>query len=135
MPAPNNGLYVATSPDGKIYHVSADGTARTFFDPEDKYIWALALDRTGNLFAATGDKGVIYKITPDGKGTRFYKTSSTNVVSLAFSPSGISSPEPSRPDASSGSTPPARRSCSSTRRSRRSTRCGWPTTGRCMRRR
>ena len=86
--APNNGLYVATSPDGKIYHVSADGTSRTFFDPEDKYIWALALDRTGNLFAATGDKGVIYKITPDGNGTRFYKTSSTNVVSLAFSSSG-----------------------------------------------
>ena len=62
--------------------------SRTFFDPEDKYIWALALDRAGNLFAATGDKGVIYKITPDGKGTRFYKTSSTNVVSLAFAPSG-----------------------------------------------
>ncbi len=88
VPAPGNGLYVATSPDGKIYQVSADGTARTFFDPEDKYIWALALDRAGNLFAATGDKGVIYKITPDGKGTRFYKTSSTNVVSLAFSPVG-----------------------------------------------
>src|SRR5262245_44517903 len=44
--APAGALYVATSPDGKIYHVAADGTARTFFDPEDKYIWALALDRS-----------------------------------------------------------------------------------------
>ena len=39
-----------------------------FFDPDDKYIWALAVDKAGNVFAATGDKGVIYKITPDGKG-------------------------------------------------------------------
>ena len=85
---PDGGLYVATSPDGKIYQVAADGTSQTFFDPEDKYIWALAVDRAGNVFAATGDKGVIYKITPDGKGTRFYKTSATNVVSLAFTPTG-----------------------------------------------
>ena len=112
MPAPSSGLYVATSPDGKIYQVAADGTSRTFFDPDDKYIWALALDRAGNLFAATGDKGVIYKITPDGKGTRFYKTNSTNVVSLAFSTRAICSPAPSPLDASSGSTPSARRSCS-----------------------
>ena len=61
-------------PDGKIYQVAADGTSKTFFDPEDKYIWALAVDASGNVFAATGDKGVIYKITPDGKGARFYKT-------------------------------------------------------------
>ncbi len=70
-PAPDGGLYVATSPDGKIYQVAADGTSKTFFDPDDKYIWALAVDRTGNVFAATGDKGVIYKITPDGTGSRF----------------------------------------------------------------
>ena len=81
-------LYVATSPDGKIYHVAADGTSKVFFDPDDKYIWALAVDKSGNVFAATGDKGVIYKITPGGNGTVFYKTNTTNVVSLAFAPSG-----------------------------------------------
>jgi hypothetical protein len=87
-PAPNGGLFVGTSPDGKIYKVEADGSSKTFFDPDDKYIWALAVDRTGNVFAATGDKGVIYKITPDGNGTRFYKTNAGNVVSLAFTKSG-----------------------------------------------
>ena len=40
----------------------------TFFDPDDKYIWALAVDRQGNVFAGTGDKGIVYQITPDGKG-------------------------------------------------------------------
>ncbi len=87
-PAPDGGLYVGTSPDGRIYHVAGNGTSRTFFDPDDKYIWSLATDRAGNLFAATGDKGVIYKITPDGKGAPFYRTNTTNVVSLAFSRSG-----------------------------------------------
>ena len=55
-PAPNGGLYVGTSPDGKIYQVSTAGTSTIFYDPEDKYIWALAVDRGGNVFAATGDK-------------------------------------------------------------------------------
>ena len=46
-PAPNGGLYVGTSPDGRIYKVDRNGTATTFFDPEDKYIWALAVDAQG----------------------------------------------------------------------------------------
>lgn len=87
-PAPKGGLYVATSPDGKIYAVEADGSSRTLFDPEEKYIWALALDRQGNLFAGTGDKGVIYRISPEGKGEKFYTTSATNVVSLAVAAGG-----------------------------------------------
>ena len=79
---------MATSPDGKIYRVTLDGSSTIFFDPDDKYIWALAVDRAGNVFAATGDKGVIYKITPAGAGTLFYKTNTTNVVALAIAPSG-----------------------------------------------
>jgi hypothetical protein len=87
-PAPNGGLYVATSPDGKIYQVAADGTSKIFFDPDDKYIWALAAAPDGALFAATGEKGNIYRITPDGKGSLFYKTNTTNVVALAIDKSG-----------------------------------------------
>src|SRR5216684_9312590 len=30
----------------------------TFFEPGEKYIWALAVDARGNLYAATGEKGV-----------------------------------------------------------------------------
>jgi hypothetical protein len=68
--------------------VNADGTSRTFFDPDDKYIWSLAVDKSGNVFAATGDKGVIYKITPDGEGKPFYRTNAGNVVALAFTKAG-----------------------------------------------
>ena len=113
--------------------MSADGTSRTFFDPEDKYIWALAVDRPGNVFAATGDKGVIYKITPDGKGTRFYKTNAGNVVSLAFSPTGDLIAGTESPGRVFRIDAPARPSCCSTPRSARSTRCASPTTGRSTR--
>jgi hypothetical protein len=59
-----------------------------FFDPADRYIWSLVVDRAGNVFAATGDKGVIYKITPDGKGTPFYETKATHAMTLAFDRDG-----------------------------------------------
>jgi hypothetical protein len=87
-PAPDGGLYVATSPDGKIYKVNRDGAGTTFFDPDDKYIWSLAVDAKGNVFAGTGEKGVIYKITPDGKGTVFYKATATHATALTFDKAG-----------------------------------------------
>ena len=57
---------------------------RTFFDPDDKYIWSLVVDRDGNVFAGTGDKGTVYKITPDGKGAKFFASKTAHAVSLAF---------------------------------------------------
>ena len=80
--------YVATSPDGRIYEVAADGSSKTFFDPDDKYIWSLAVAPDGAVYAGTGEKGTIYRITPDGKGAVFYKTNTTNVVSLAIDKDG-----------------------------------------------
>ena len=59
-----------------------------FFDPEDKYIWSLALDGQGNVYAGTGEKGQIYKITQDGKGSPFYATKATHVITLAFERNG-----------------------------------------------
>ena len=80
--APGGGLYVGTSPDGRIYKVDAAGKSAPFFDPDDKYIWALAVDAKGVVYAATGDKGLIYRITPDGKGEVFYRTKATHVRAL-----------------------------------------------------
>jgi hypothetical protein len=55
--APGGGVYVATSPNGKIYKVDTAGKATTFYDPPDAYIWSLAVDRTGTVFAAPATKG------------------------------------------------------------------------------
>src|SRR6266481_884855 len=77
-------LYVATSPDGKVYRVSAAGEKTVFFDPKSKYIWDLAFGADGTLFVATGDKGQIFAVSPDGKGELFYGSDEAHIRVLAL---------------------------------------------------
>ena len=95
--------FFATAPEGQIYRMRpgaapAAGNAQQaggaspavdiFFSPKTKYIWALALDRAGNLYAATGDNGEIYKIDPQGHGAVFFKTDDPHIRSMAFDAQG-----------------------------------------------
>ena len=57
-------VYAATDPDGKIYKIGADGKPKLFYDPHQKYIWAMAFNSKGDLFVATGDSGEIHRVTP-----------------------------------------------------------------------
>jgi len=90
-------FYVATSPDGKVYKVSATGEKSVFFDPKTKYIWDLAVSPDGTLFVATGDKGQIFAVAPDRSGELFYASDEAHIRVLAFDPHGnlIAGTEPS----------------------------------------
>ena len=77
-------LFAATSPDGKIYSVSANGKFDVYYDPKAKYIWAIAFNSAGELFVATGDTGEIHKVTAAGKGSVFYKTEETHARSMVI---------------------------------------------------
>ena len=55
--APDGSLYAATSPDGRIYKIDRSGKGAPFFDPEDKYIWSLALDAPGQRVRRHGREG------------------------------------------------------------------------------
>jgi len=77
-------LYVATSPDGKVYRVSASGEKTVFFDPKSKYIWDLVFATDGTLFVATGDKGQIFAVAPDGKSELFYASDEAHIRVFAF---------------------------------------------------
>src|SRR6266481_4586780 len=77
-------LYVATSPDGKVYRVSASGEKTVFFDPKTKYIWDLAFGPDGILYVATGDKGQLFAVSPDGKSEVFYASDEAHIRVLAF---------------------------------------------------
>jgi hypothetical protein len=85
-----NTLFVATSPDGKIYKLTPNAqkpgeyTSTVFFEPGTKYIWQLLAADDGTLYAATGDRGEIYKIGADGKGSVFFKSDEAHIRSLAF---------------------------------------------------
>ncbi len=77
-------LYVATSPDGKVYRVSASGEKTVFFDPKSKYIWDIDFSPDGTLYVATGDKGQVFAVSPDGKGELFYASDEAHIRVLAF---------------------------------------------------
>ena len=81
-------LYVATSPDGKVYRVSATGEKTVFFEAKTKYIWDLAFAPDGTLYVATGDKGQIFAVAADGKGGLFYASDEAHIKTLAFDAKG-----------------------------------------------
>ena len=116
--APGGVIYAATAPDGKVYRIEhkpeskgesrksenkpADvagkdngkpapdpsWTSSVYFAPGTKYIWDLALDRSGNLYIATGDHGETYKVTPKGEHSVFFKSDETHIRALAIDNSG-----------------------------------------------
>jgi hypothetical protein len=100
----NGVLYAATNPDGKVYKIEppAAGTVQNseksktdagwkssvYFNPESKYIWALALDDGGNLYVATGDHGQIFRVTPSGEHALFFKSDEPHIRVLVFDAQG-----------------------------------------------
>src|SRR5581483_1728881 len=63
-------------------------SSSVYFAPGTKYIWDLALDKSGNLFVATGDHGEIYKVTPKGDHSVFFKSDETHIRVLALDTKG-----------------------------------------------
>jgi hypothetical protein len=115
---PGGVIYAATAPDGKVYKIehkprektlapnaemkSADApqkepaklsldpawSSSVYFSPGTKYIWDLALDKSGNLYIATGDRGEIFKVTPQGDHSVFFKSDETHIRVLALDAQG-----------------------------------------------
>src|SRR5579863_1506275 len=59
-------------------------TSSIYFSPDRKYIWDLALDKSGNLYVATGDHGEIFRVTPKGDHSVFFQSDETHIRVLAF---------------------------------------------------
>lgn len=80
-------VYAATSPDGRIYRLE-NGRATEYYNPQAKYIWALAFGPDGRLYAATGDQGRVHAISAPNRGEVYYETGQTHVTALAFDKEG-----------------------------------------------
>ena len=84
-----DALLAATSPDGKVYRITPDGKATVFFDPEETYVWALAVDRQQQVYVATGGRGRAYRLPRDGsKPTRIFESAAANVTALSVDEAG-----------------------------------------------
>lgn len=77
-----------SKPDSSKPAVDSSWTSSVFFTPGTKYIWDLALDRSGNLYVATGDRGEIYKVTAQGEHSLFFKSDETHIRALAVDAHG-----------------------------------------------
>jgi len=64
--------------------IDASWSSSVYFEPGTKYIWDLALDKSGNLYVATGDHGGNFRVTPRGEHSVFFKSDETHIRVLAF---------------------------------------------------
>jgi WD40 repeat protein len=96
-PSPDGTLFAATSPDGKVYRIDypkAGATAKVIFDPaatseKPKYIWDLAMGKSGEVYVATGAPAVVYKIAPGAsKPIVLFKTLDQHIRCLLLGPDG-----------------------------------------------
>ena len=68
--------------------VDASYSASVFFDPKTKYIWALQLDKSGQLYVGTGDRGQIFRVDRSGNGSLFFQSDEAQIRCLALDNSG-----------------------------------------------
>lgn len=81
-------VYAASSPDGRVHVIEADGSSRVFFDPPEPYIWALAVDTKDRLWVATGHPAALHRVEPDGRATVVLRPTARHIVSLAVDTNG-----------------------------------------------
>ena len=97
--AADGSLLVATSPDGKVYRISASvsgGAAApvVVFDPamteeKPKYLWDLAVGKGGEIYVAAGAPAVVYRVPAGGgKGEVLFKTADQHIRCLMLGPDG-----------------------------------------------
>jgi sugar lactone lactonase YvrE len=78
-----NRVYAASSPDGRVYVIEGNAPAKPFFDPAEKYIWALTVDATGRLWVGAGSPATVYRVDQDGTSKVMYRPPAGHVVTLA----------------------------------------------------
>ena len=87
-------VFVATSPDGKVYRIpKGGGTPFVVFDPattpeKSKYLWDIAVGAGGELYIAAGAPAAVYKVA-GGKTELMFRTADQHIRCLLMSRSGM----------------------------------------------
>jgi hypothetical protein len=85
----DGSLFVASSPNGKIYRVDPnDGKSSVFSDPKQAYIWAMVFLPDGSLAVATGVEGKLFRVAANGDWKLLFDSPETHLRSLAVKSDG-----------------------------------------------
>jgi hypothetical protein len=92
---PDGSVLAATSPDGKVYRIAAGGGEPVVvFDPatteeKPKYLWDLAVGKTGEVYVAAGAPAVVYRVPAGGgKAEVLFKTADQHIRCLLLAADG-----------------------------------------------
>lgn len=80
-------LYVATGPEGKLFRVTADGTAQVFYDAPQAHLMSVAA-RDGNVFVGSSGEARLYEVTGPGRARVLQDFSMTEVREIAVAENG-----------------------------------------------
>ncbi len=89
VPGKGRSFYVATGPEGRVYHVAPGGKATIVYDGDDKNVLALARGPGGKLYAGTGENGLIVEIDPSTrKGRILYDAPEAEISRIVVASDG-----------------------------------------------
>jgi len=93
--AADGSVLAATSPDGKVYRIPAEGgAAAVIFDPatteeKPKYLWDVAVGKGGEVYVAAGAPAVVYRVPAGGgKAAVLFKTADQHIRCLLLASDG-----------------------------------------------
>ncbi|HEY2518067.1 MAG TPA: hypothetical protein VGI39_44660 [Polyangiaceae bacterium] len=79
-----SALFAATGNEAKVFRVTLDGQASTYFTTDEPNLVSLAVDDQGAVYAGSQGKGLLYKITGPGRATVIYDFPGEEVKAIAF---------------------------------------------------
>lgn len=80
-------LYVATGPEGKLFRVTADGTAQVYYDAPESHLMSVAA-RDGKVFCGSSGEARLYEVTGPGRARVLQDFSMTEVRGIAIAENG-----------------------------------------------
>jgi hypothetical protein len=88
IPGPDDGLFVGSGNEGKVFRIGKDGTSTTLYDAAELGIHALAAAPDGGVYVAASPDGQIYKVDAAGTATAFFKPDEKYIWALAVDSAG-----------------------------------------------
>ena len=85
--APDGTVYAATGSEGKVFHISADGTPSTIWAAEQSQVFALCAASNGVLYAGSSPSGGVYKLN-GGHAELLWKSPAKYIWAIKDGPDG-----------------------------------------------